>query len=667
MQEELVLVCNEKFKDFPIGNFPFDPHHSAMGEYHCYIPEGYRGNWYDPVVYHGWNGSGPTWIVTEENGKKFMEQTRVLAALKNLWPMLVTGDEFWQDYLVEAQVRMLSTISPAHAGIMFRYIHARSFYALLFQDKKLKLIKKDQENLEVLAWCNFNYDCDTFYNLKVECVGSKLIGYVNNKKMVEATDRSYTRGKIGITATMPAQFTDVRVLMDPQAYKSYLTAKNNWVQVEKNLQCEYPQPVLWKIIDFKNFGAGRQIRFGNLPENNQKFMIIAQHQKRVHRDAYANISCLTAIDFDGNVMWQIGEPSSQKDHAYLTADLPFQVCDVDLDGVDEVIVARNFKIMILDALTGKIKKQISAPFSDETDKLYSVPFGQYAFDRINIDSIRIANLTGKSKPTDIIVKDRYSRLWAYDNNLELLWKFNGKNTGHFMFTKDIDNDGKEEVVVGYHLLDHDGKLLWTLSVESDHTDEIVIGPIDPERKEDIIAMACGDEGFILSDLKGNIIKRHLIGHAQRISVGNYRPDLKGYEICVTTYWGYQGIIYIFDCKGNLLHQFEQPVPGNIITPVNWTGDGRDLILLSGHVQHGGMIDGFGRRVVTFPDDGHPILCADSIDVTGDGRDEILLWDEKKMFIYTQQDNGIKSNVLVPNKYPIINGSNYRGEFSFYNT
>jgi len=44
-----------------------------------------------------------------------------ITALKNLWPMLVTGDEFWQDYSVEVQVRMLSTISPAHAGIMYLF------------------------------------------------------------------------------------------------------------------------------------------------------------------------------------------------------------------------------------------------------------------------------------------------------------------------------------------------------------------------------------------------------------------------------------------------------------------------------------------------------------------------------------------------------------------
>ena len=52
-------------------------------------------------------------------------------------------------------------------------------------------------------------------------------------------------------------------------------------------------------------------------------------------------------------------------------------------------------------------------------------------------------------------------------------------------------------------------------------------------------------------------------------------------------------------------------------------DGRHLLLqastgeanrwgiarLSGSREHGGMLDGFGRRVVLFPDDGHPEMCA----------------------------------------------------------
>jgi len=42
-------------------------------------------------------------------------------------------------------------------------------------------------------------------------------------------------------------------------------------------------------------------------------------------------------------------------------------------------------------------------------------------------------------------------------------------------------------------------------------------------------------------------------------------------------------------------------------PVNWRGNGQEFVLLSGNVREGGMIDGHLRRVVMFPDDGHPDL------------------------------------------------------------
>ena len=48
-----------------------------------------------------------------------------------------------------------------------------------------------------------------------------------------------------------------------------------------------------------------------------------------------------------------------------------------------------------------------------------------------------------------------------------------------------------------------------------------------------------------------------------------------------------------------------------------------------------MLDGDGDRVVLFPDDGHPDQCAEVLNLTGDPRDEIILWDAHKMYIYTQ--------------------------------
>ncbi len=68
-------------------------------------------------------------------------------------------------------------------------------------------------------------------------------------------------------------------------------------------------------------------------------------QKRVSRDAYGFISCLTAIDLEGNVLWQLGEPSDKTEElGKVSADMAFQVYDIDGDGRDEVIVGWDFEI-----------------------------------------------------------------------------------------------------------------------------------------------------------------------------------------------------------------------------------------------------------------------------------------------------------------------------------
>jgi len=488
---------------------------------------------------------------------------------------------------------------------------------------------------------------------------------VNGQAFLHVEDHDYAYGKVGLSSRMPAQYTDVSVSMTIDEHRAW-TQESNQQNIELNsLSALYPQPMLWRAINLHNYGTARQIRFGHLTNKSELQLVLAQHQKRGHKDAYANISCLTAINLDGDILWQLGEPSSLEDHAMLSADLPFQLCDIDGDGFDEVIVARNFELMILEGRTGKVKRSIPTPRSEEPDSsLFSVPHDKYAFDRINVDAIRIANFSGGDYPTDILIKDRYSRVWVYNRNLELLWKFQQGITGHFPYTIDIDGDGMDEMFIGYHLVDHDGTLIMTLPVETDHTDEILIGNWDPAQKEPLIAIASGDEGFMIANLQGELLQKHMIGHAQRVSIGNYRPDLEGLELCITTYWGNQGIVYIYSCKGELLHQFEPTCNGNVITPVNWTGDGRDLILLSGSVQHGGLIDGYGNRVVVFPDDGHPELCAEVINLTGDGRDEIVLWDQHRMYIYTQNQQSHNDPVVVPHKYPHYNASNYRGEYNY---
>jgi hypothetical protein len=97
--------------------------------------------------------------------------------------------------------------------------------------------------------------------------------------------------------------------------------------------------------------------------------------------------------------------------------------------------------------------------------------------------------------------------------------------------------------------------------------------------------------------------------------------------------------------------------------VNWRGDGTELALLSGSAQYGGMLDGHGRRVVPFPDDGHPEMCAEALDLTGDARDEVVLWDMKRIWIYTQDRPFEGKRIYRPIRYPHYNVSNYRAEIS----
>jgi hypothetical protein len=651
--------------------FPYDKEHSAMGEYHYYPPAGYRGNWYSPITDYGLQT--PLWSVVWRGAVLGTCNVIESQALRNqngsfphAWNMLVTGDADYGDYMLEGEIRVLKNTNCN--GFAFRYQNSRCFYAFCFENGHVKALKRTlySDTAQVLAVTEFECEAFRVYSVKIACNANTFRMYVDEKEVLTFCDDEYKTGSVAIIGNAPTQFGNIAVYMTEDNYKSFNELKQRKKAEIEAERDKYPQPVLWKKLDLKDFGCGRSVRFGDLTGDGRLNVLFAQCQKRMFKDRYANISCLTAIDLNGGILWQIGEP--HPDNLYITADLPVQIADIDGDGRNEVVVSMDFELMVLDGATGKPKKTAPTPLSVEDPKtLKGIPFGTYGYERVCIDCIRICNFSGNKTPTDILVKDRYSRIYAYDNNLNLLWKYQGGNTGHFAFTKDFNGDGREEVFVGYNLLDADGNKLWTLPVPTDHTDEIIAGKFYNDGSDGLkeaIAMVSGDEGFIICDLDGNILLKHMLGHAQRISVGNYLPDRQGYEIAVSTYWGNQGIILLFDNSGKLLWMAEPGTNGNLLTPVNWTGCGQDLILLNGNTEMGGLIDGDNRQVVVFPDDGHPDLCAEAVDITGDGREEIVLWDSKAMYIYTQDTPFKGEKVCAPEKYPLYNASNYRGEYSF---
>lgn len=662
-----VVLSNEDFQDFPIGEFPYDRDHTAMGEYQYVVANGYHGNWVDMVCNSSYNGTGPTWLITERDGRHFMESMRIEKNRPHrMFPTLETGKHQWKDYEVSVSVRRLS--QKGMAGLVFSMNHSIDTLVFYLDGKdKAAVAYRHKEEVQVLKEVSFPHGCDQEYRLKVDCDGRIAKVYVDDQELFRVEDDLVARGgKVGITADCPSRFADFKVCVSEKTKQEIDVAERAVKETETEEMKKHPKMKLWKKIDLKNFGTSRQIRFGHLTGTDEWYVVLAQMQKRICRDAYGFISCLTAIDLEGNVLWQLGEPSDKTEElGKVSADMAFQVYDIDGDGSDEVIVGWDFEIRILDGRTGTIKKSAKTPFSDDDDAdLIGVPYQTYAFERINPDGIRICNFRGKERPADILIKDRYCRIYALDEDLNVMWKFKSPtNTGHCPLPIDIDGDGKDELLVGYKLLDSDGQMLWSYPISEDHTDEIVAGKWMPGEDEGHFACVSGKAGFFIGDFYGNIVARDMVGHAQRVSIANYCPEREGREIVVTNYWGHQGVIFLYDCYGNQIWEMENEMNGNILAPVNWDGDGTELILTNADAKKGGLLNGRGVRAVEFPDDGHPVLCCESLDLTGDERDELVVWDYHSMYIYTQDDCP-KEQTYHPVQFPIYNASNYRGEYSY---
>ena len=662
-----VVLSNEDFQDFPIGEFPYDKDHTAMGEYQYVVENGYHGNWVDMVCNYTYNGTGPTWLITERDGRHFMESMRIEKNRPHrMFPTLETGKHQWKDYEVSVSVRRLS--QKGMAGLVFSMNHSIDTLVFYLDGKdKAAVAYRHKEEVQVLKEVSFPHGCDQEYRLKVDCDGRIAKVYVDDQELFRVEDDLVARGgKVGISADCPSRFADFKVCVSEKTKQEIEVAERAVKETETEEMKKHPKMKLWKKIDLKNFGTSRQIRFGHLTGTDEWYVVLAQMQKRVSRDAYGFISCLTAIDLEGNVLWQLGEPSDKTEElGKVSADMAFQVYDIDGDGSDEVIVGWDFEIRILDGRTGTIKKSAKTPFSDDDDAdLIGVPYQTYAFERINPDGIRICNFRGKERPADILIKDRYCRIYALDEDLNVMWKYKSPtNTGHCPLPIDIDGDGKDELLVGYKLLDSDGQMLWSYPISEDHTDEIVAGKWMPGEDEGHFACVSGTEGFFIGDFYGNIVARDMIGHAQRVSIANYCPEREGREIVVTNFWGHQGVIFLYDCYGNQIWEMENEMNGNILAPVNWDGDGTELILTNADAKKGGLLNGRGVRAVEFPDDGHPVLCCESLDLTGDERDELVVWDYHSMYIYTQDDCP-KEQTYHPVQFPIYNASNYRGEYSY---
>jgi len=396
-------------------------------------------------------------------------------------------------------------------------------------------------------------------------------------------------------------------------------------------------------IDVKDFGA-ETLRVGDLNGDGAPDLLFVQ-------SVYATreITCLTATTIFGEVLWQTGTPSADNGRIY--SDLPVQVYDWDGDGQNEVLYVRqaryaepvltagwarerasryegSARMVVLNGKTGGEKGHFSLPAAAD-------------------DSFLFANLTGRGRREDLVVKDRYWNVWGVSHEGAVLWRWTG-STGHFPAIGDVDGDGKDEVFVGFALIDHDGKVLFQRDAGRAHQDAAYLVRL----ADGTWRLLFGNHGIHCLSVDGAELWHHPLAEAQHVVAGQFRTD-SPMQFMVVDRGQRRGegrgpaVLYLYDLDGRELWRREQPEGSwaAAIVDIHWSGAGPPHEVLAygrGPGQPAAIFDGAGNIVDTAvmqytpgrgeADQQAGYYCTRA-DVWGDSRQEVILSGSRGACIY----------------------------------
>ena len=191
----------------------------------------------------------------------------------------------------------------------------------------------------------------------------------------------------------------------------------------------------WRRITLDPEYSGAWVVAGDLDGDGAVEIVSARN---VDRNDVHYTSAAVAQRLDGRVLWRWGNPKIGRKP--LHHDVACQIYDWDGDGRNEVVLCTEGFLVELDGATGREKRRLPLP-KDATDCLV------------------FANLSGNKRPTDVLVKTRYTQLWAFNRDGKQLWTVEnpgGYRTAHQPVSVDLDGDGRDEVMAGYAMLNANG-------------------------------------------------------------------------------------------------------------------------------------------------------------------------------------------------------------------
>ncbi len=363
---------------------------------------------------------------------------------------------------------------------------------------------------------------------------------------------------------------------------------------------------------------------------------------------------LEAYRSDGTFLWRVDLGWGIEEGIWYA---PYLVYDFDGDGKAEVaaktsegdprdpdghVTGGPEYVTVFDGTTGRPKARTEwIPRGD-----FGRGSGAYNFASRN--QLGVAYLDGKT-PCLLLARGTYTvmkvkALQLNAGKLDELWSYDSREEGpewagqgaHWMHTGDVDEDGRDEVLLGSVALDDDGKGLWNLGLG--HPDFFFLGDLDPSRPglEVTFSIEPGrkQNGVCMADARTGQILWGLGQQSYHVGMGmtaDIDPTHPGCEVWAGEdgkgdpqgkNYGGAAPRWLFSAKGEMIAR-DAAVPA--MTAIYWDADSQREVVPGSRVQK------YRGQILTQGIEGNQIAWGDFL---GDWREEIITSVKGELRIYS---------------------------------
>jgi Domain of Unknown Function (DUF1080) len=165
-------------------------------------------------------GGGPAgkWLVKEvsdaPSGKNVLEQTDA-DRTNTRFPVLIADMGEYTDLDVSVKGKALSGKKDRGIGLVFRFRDPKSYYVVRANalENNFRLYRMVNGRRLQFAGANVNIPSGKWHTLRVVAKGDRITCYFNGKALIDAHDKTYTTGKVGLwtKADSVIEFADLAV------------------------------------------------------------------------------------------------------------------------------------------------------------------------------------------------------------------------------------------------------------------------------------------------------------------------------------------------------------------------------------------------------------------------------------------------------------------------